>query len=60
MGLGTCLTGNFCDEPARQFFQMEKTGWEILYAVAIGALPQPPATSAPKAEPLDQTGLWRG
>jgi len=59
MALGACFTGNFCDEPARQFFQMEKTGWEILYALAIGALPQQP-TPAPKAEPLDQTGLWRG
>lgn len=59
MGLATSQTGTFPDEPARQFFQMEKTGWEILYAVAIGTIPPPP-TGISRPQPQDQTGLWRG
>jgi len=60
MGLATCLTGKFYDEPARQFFQMERTGWEIVYALAVGAMPSGPTAPATKSESQDQTGLWRG
>lgn len=59
MGLATCHTGSFADESARQFFQMEKTGWEILDTLAIGALPHQPVAPAPP-EPNDQIGFWRG
>jgi hypothetical protein len=38
---------------------MEKTGWEILDTLAIGALPHQPVAPAPP-EPNDQIGFWRG
>jgi SagB-type dehydrogenase family enzyme len=59
MGLATSQSGAFPDEAARQFFQMEKTGWEILYTLAIGSIPTAPGLP-PRAESQDQTGLWRG
>jgi len=59
MGLATSQTGTFPDEAARQFLQMEKTGWEILYTLAIGAVPTAPTTIAKPAW-HEQTGLWRG
>ena len=36
LGLGCHMTGTFFDEDIRRFIGIERTGWEILYAMALG------------------------
>jgi SagB-type dehydrogenase family enzyme len=35
-GIGACGVGSFYDDEVRQFLGLHQTGWEILYAAAIG------------------------
>jgi nitroreductase len=35
-GIGTCGIGSFYDEDIRQFLGLHHSGWEIVYAMALG------------------------
>jgi SagB-type dehydrogenase family enzyme len=37
LGLGCCAVGAFYDEEVRKLLTMEGSGWEVLYAMALGA-----------------------
>jgi SagB-type dehydrogenase family enzyme len=39
LGLGTLGLGAFFEEDVRRFFQVDKTRWEPIFAVAVGAVP---------------------
>ena len=47
MGLGCAVSGTFRDDDMRRFFGLDKTGWEPVYAVAVGVRPTKTAGSAP-------------
>lgn len=52
-GLGSCGIGSFYDDEIRIFLGLQQTGWECLYATAIGA-------TAPETEPPAHPGLGIG
>ncbi len=64
-GLGCSLRSTFLDNDVRQLFGLERTGWEPIYAVAIGNAETKPApaqtqTAIPEARKNSSRGLWRG
>ncbi|HEY8748781.1 MAG TPA: SagB family peptide dehydrogenase [Tepidisphaeraceae bacterium] len=52
-GIGTCGIGSFYDDEIRKFLGLEHTGWEIMYATALGF-------TAPEAEPPGHPSLGIG
>jgi SagB-type dehydrogenase family enzyme len=52
-GIGTCPIGTFYDEEIRQFLGLHLTGWEVLYATAMGY-------AAPETEPPPHPSLGLG
>lgn len=52
-GFGSCGIASFYDDEVRQFLGLQRTGWEVLYATAIGV-------TAPETEPPPHPALDRG
>lgn len=57
MGLACCGIGRFYDHELRAFLGLEQTGWQCLFAVAVGQ--SPPSASAPSPGEADAP-QWRG
>lgn len=53
-GIGTCGIVSMYDDEVRQFLGLHQTGWEIVYATALGF------TAPPGAEPPPHPGLGIG
>jgi SagB-type dehydrogenase family enzyme len=52
-GLGSCGIGSFYDDEIRQFLGLHQTGWEPIYATALGY-------PAPETDPPSHPGLGIG
>jgi SagB-type dehydrogenase family enzyme len=60
LGLGVSFTGLFYDDEVRKFFGLAQSGWEVMYAVAIGVPLKPGQQRVVEVEhDDDERGLWR-
>ena len=57
--LGLELTNTLRDDEIRKFLGLDKTHWEIVYAVTLGISPEAIEAPAPSDEP-EAGDQWRG
>jgi SagB-type dehydrogenase family enzyme len=58
LGLGLHMTGTFFDDDIRRFIGIERTGWEVLYAMALGQ--RTPNANVGVQTAKDEDKIWVG